>query len=88
MTKRKPNPFAHLFGGAALAATVLFNGAAVAQEKPAEVPATAPAQQFKDERALNLLKGMSDTLAKAQSLNFKVRSQTLPEQCITEKLFS
>ena len=37
MTKRKPNPFAHLFGGAALAATVLFNGAAVAQEKPAEV---------------------------------------------------
>ncbi len=56
MTKRKPNPFAHLFGGAMLAATVLFNGTAVAQEKPAEVPATAPAQQFKDERALNLLR--------------------------------
>ena len=74
MTKRKPNPFAHLFGGAVLAATVLFNGAAVAQEKPAEVPATAPAQQFKDERALNLLKDMSDTLAKAQTLNFMVRS--------------
>ena len=76
MTTRKPNPFAHLFGGAVLAATVLFNGAAVAQEKPAEVPATAPAQQFKDERALNLLKGMSDTLAKAQTLNFKAVSYT------------
>lgn len=74
MTERNPNPIAHLFGGAVFAATVLFSGAAVAQEKPAAAPATAPVQQFKDERALNLLKGMSDTLAKAQTVKVNVRS--------------
>ena len=71
MMKRKA--LMHLFGTALLAATVLlWGGGACAQEKPA--PQAAPAQQFKDERALNLLKGMSDTLAKAQTVKFNVRS--------------
>ena len=71
MMKRKA--LTHLFGTTLLAATVLFwGGGAWAQEKPA--PQVAPAQQFKDERALDLLKGMSDTLAKAQTVKFNVRS--------------
>ena len=76
MTKPKPNSnsLTHFLGGAVLAATVLFTGTVAAQEKPAEAPAPQAGQQLKDERALNLLKGMSDTLAKAQTMNFKVRS--------------
>jgi len=72
MTKRKPNPFAHLFGGAVLSATILFSGTAVAQETAAAT--TVFTQPFKDERALALLKDMSDTLAKAQTMRFTVRS--------------
>ncbi len=68
----KRNPFAHLFGGVLLAATFVFNVAAAAQDKPVAAP--APAQQVKDERALSLLKDMSDTLTKAKTLSFKVRS--------------
>jgi hypothetical protein len=68
----KRNSIANLFGGAIFAATALFSSVSVAQDNP--VPPAAPAQQFKDERALNLLKGMSDALAKAQTMNFKVRS--------------
>ena len=36
-------------------------------------PPAAPAKEIKDERALKLLKGMSDTLTKAKSLSFKAR---------------
>jgi hypothetical protein len=72
MMKRNQNPVAHWFGSALLAASVLFGSAAVAQERP--VAEAAPAGQIKDERALDLLKGMSDTLAKAQTLGFQVRS--------------
>ncbi len=68
----KRNPVAHLFGGVLLAATFLCCGAGVAQDKPSAEP--APVQQSKDERALSLLKGMSNTLAKAPTLSFKVRS--------------
>jgi hypothetical protein len=53
-----------------LTASVVLGGAAVAQEKPA--PASAPAE-IKDERALKLLKAMSDKLAAAKSLSFSVR---------------
>ena len=57
-----------IFGYALLAATLFLNsGAAFAQDKPAQPPAV------KDPRALDLLKGMSDTLAAAKTLAFKVR---------------
>ena len=71
MIKRKA--MTHLFGSTLLAATVLlWGGGACAQEKTD--PQAAPVQEIKDQRALDLLKGMSDTLAKAQILSFKVRS--------------
>lgn len=60
-----------VFGYALLGATAFFaSGTAVAQDKPAAAP---PAREIKDARALDLLKGMSDNLAKAKSLSFKVR---------------
>jgi len=66
------NTIVHFFGGTLLAATVLLGaGAAAAQVKPA--PPAGPGQTIKDERALKLLKGMSDTLARVQTLGFKVR---------------
>ena len=37
-------------------------------------PPDGTGSEIKDERALNLLKGMSDTLAKAQTVKFNVRS--------------
>ncbi|MDM0108005.1 DUF2092 domain-containing protein [Variovorax sp. J22R24] len=61
--------------GLALLASAALLGAeraALAQDaKPAQ--AAAPAKDFKDERALALLRGMSDTLAGAKTLSFKVR---------------
>lgn len=72
MMKRNQNPVVHWFAGALLVAAVLFGGAAVAQDKPAAE--AAPIWQIKDQRALDLLKGMSDTLAKTQTLSFRVRS--------------
>jgi len=70
---KRRNAIAQYVGGTLLAATVLLGGggAALANDKLA-TPA-APAQAIKDERALTLLKGMSDTLAKSQTLNFRVR---------------
>ncbi|MDM0071804.1 DUF2092 domain-containing protein [Variovorax sp. J31P207] len=61
--------------GAALLAGIAMlavDRAAFAQDasKPAATAAAAP---VKDERALALLKGMSDTLASARTLSFKVR---------------
>ena len=53
-----------------LTASVALGSAAIAQEKPA--PASAPAE-IKDERALKLLKAMSDKLGNAKSLSFRVR---------------
>ncbi|MDM0033682.1 DUF2092 domain-containing protein [Variovorax sp. J22P271] len=46
--------------------------AALAQDNQS-AQAAAPARDFRDERALALLKGMSDTLAGARTLRFKVR---------------
>lgn len=53
-----------------LTASVAFGSAAIAQVKPA--PVSAPAE-VKDERALKLLKEMSDKLAGAKTLSFAVR---------------
>ncbi|MCB1965236.1 DUF2092 domain-containing protein [Accumulibacter sp.] len=70
----KPSAIGHFCGGTLLAAAVIFGGcaAAVAEEKPQ--PAAAPAAEVKDQRALTLLKGMSDKLASAKTVGFKVRS--------------
>jgi hypothetical protein len=69
------NRISRRFGLALLTATALLGveQAALAQDsKPAQV-AAPPAKDFKDERALALLKGMSDTLAGARTVGFKVR---------------
>lgn len=70
----KRNMTVHLFGGFALAALLLLGGGAatLADDKPAQPAAAAP--EIKDERALKLLKEMSDTLAKARTVSFKARS--------------
>lgn len=83
----KRNTVVHFFGGTVLAATVLFGsaGTALADDKPA--PSAAPAQMITDERALTLLQGMSDTLAKARTLAFKVRS-LVPLQAPTGQYIS
>jgi hypothetical protein len=58
-----------VLGGVAL---MLGGNAALAQEKTAPPAVSAPA--IKDQRALDLLRGMSDTLAKAKTLSFGVRA--------------
>jgi len=62
-------------GVALLAATSLLwaGGLAQAQDNSAPAAAAAPAKEIKDERALKVLKGMSDKLAGAKTLRFKVR---------------
>jgi len=60
-------------GAVVLAAGMLLSGSSVALANGKPVVPAAPALKIKDERALALLKGMSDTLAKAQTLSFKVR---------------
>ncbi|MGJ7508651.1 DUF2092 domain-containing protein [Variovorax sp. GT1P44] len=59
----------------AASASLAAPGLALAQDKaaPTPAPAAAPAKDFKDERALALLKAMSDTLTGARTLSFKVR---------------
>jgi hypothetical protein len=68
------NVMVNLVGGTFLAATLLLgaSGTALADEKR-EPPATS-AKEIKDQRALKLLKDMSDTLAAARTLQFKARS--------------
>ncbi|MQM32700.1 MAG: hypothetical protein CRU78_20300, partial [Candidatus Accumulibacter phosphatis] len=68
------NGMVNLVGGTFLAATLLLgaSGTALADDKT-EPPAT-PAKEIKDQRALKLLKDMSDTLAGARTLQFKARS--------------
>ncbi|MGR4867941.1 DUF2092 domain-containing protein [Variovorax sp. LARHSF232] len=63
----------HRLGYALLAASTLLgtDRVALAQETPA--PTATAAKAFKDERALGLLKAMSDTLAGAKTLDFKIR---------------
>ncbi|HRF06581.1 DUF2092 domain-containing protein [Accumulibacter sp.] len=71
------NLMGHLVGGTFLATTVLLGGSgtALAEDKPVPPPATqAQAQEIKDQRALKLLKEMSDTLAGARTLQFKARA--------------
>lgn len=60
-------------GAVVLAAGMLLYGSSVALANGKPVAPAAPALKIKDERALSLLKGMSDTLAKAQTLNFRMR---------------
>ncbi|MDM0011668.1 DUF2092 domain-containing protein [Variovorax sp. J22P168] len=66
----------HRFGRQAgitlLVATALLGADRIAWAQDASKPATAAAP-VKDERALALLKGMSDRLAGAKTLSFKVR---------------
>jgi len=62
------------FGCAALAAAILLHGSSVAFAEDKPMAQAAPAQAIKDERALTLLKGMSDTLAQSKTLGFKARS--------------
>lgn len=60
-------------GIALFAATSLLGagGLALAEDKP--VPSATSAKEFKDERALKLLRSMSDTLAGAKALSFRIR---------------
>ena len=69
-----------LVGCTLIAATALLGAGAMAlaQDKPAVAAAAAPAKDFKDERALKLLKGMSDKLAGAKSLSFQFRGLVPP----------
>ena len=68
----KDNPVKKLLRCAAFGCVALVAlGVATAQEKPATPPASA--QPIKDERALKLLKSMSDKLAGAKTLSFAVR---------------
>lgn len=69
----KRNATVHVFCGTLLAATLLLGGgaAALADDKPLRQAAAAP--EIKDERALKLLKEMTDTLAGPQTLAFKAR---------------
>jgi hypothetical protein len=72
--KRASHGLAH----AVLAASTLLaaHGTAAAQDKPApaaSAASAAPAKDRKDDRALAVLKRMSDTLAGAKTLSFKVR---------------
>lgn len=57
----------------AAAALMVAGGTAMAQDKSAAAATAAPAKDFKDERALKLLKGMSDKLGGAKSLSFQFR---------------
>jgi hypothetical protein len=62
--------------GVALLAAIALLGAeraALAQDGTKAAAVAPPAKDFKDERALALLKGMSTTLASAKTLSFKVR---------------
>ena len=63
----------HQLGVAVVAAAALLGPVrmALAQDTPA--PGAASAKASKDERALGLLKTMSDTLAGAKTLDFKIR---------------
>jgi len=56
----------------AITALLACGGAYAAPDKPE--PPGAPPKEIKEERALKLLRGMSDTLTKAKSLSFKARS--------------
>jgi len=68
------NVMTHLVGSALLAATVLLGGSGTALADDKAVEQATPAQEIKDQRALKLLKDMSDTLAGARTLKFKTRS--------------
>jgi hypothetical protein len=70
----KRNRLLCMLGVGTLTASMLgAGGFALAQDKPAAAPPAAPAVEIKDERALKLLKGMSDTLARAKTMGFTVR---------------
>lgn len=69
---KRRNTIAHYFGGMLFAATVLLGGSGVALANGKPVPPEVSVLAIKDQRALDLLQGMSDTLAGAQTLSFKV----------------
>ena len=58
---------------ALLAGAALLASQHIAQAQETSAPTSAPAKAFKDERALDLLKAMSDTVAGAKTLAFSVR---------------
>ncbi|MSQ97809.1 MAG: DUF2092 domain-containing protein [Xanthomonadales bacterium] len=70
----KNNSLAKILVGASVVGAVLFSSFTMAQDTPATASTPATSQQIKDQRALDLLRGMSDTLAKAQTMSFRVRS--------------
>lgn len=61
------------FGYVLLAASALLGSHRIALAQETSAPVAAPAKAFKDERALGLLKAMSDTLAGSKTLAFSVR---------------
>ncbi|MGO4394867.1 DUF2092 domain-containing protein [Variovorax sp. M-6] len=64
----------HRFGLALLAVSALLGDGRVALAQDSKSPpVAAPAKDFKDERALAMLRRMSDTLGGAKTLSFKVR---------------
>lgn len=69
----KKHPITLLLAGSCLATTLLLAAGAVAKDQPAPPSASTPAPLTKDAQALALLKGMSDTLAKAPTLSFRAR---------------
>ncbi len=69
----KKHPVTLLLAGSCLATTLLLAAGAVAKDQPAPPSASTPAPLTKDAQALALLKGMSDTLAKAPTLSFRAR---------------
>jgi hypothetical protein len=72
--KEKLKTAARGAGLSLLVATGLLGGAAWAQAPEPSAPvAAAPMKEFKDERALTLLKAMSDKLAGARTLSFQYR---------------
>lgn len=68
------NALTLLVRGTCLASALLLGGGgALARDPPAPPSASTPAPHIKDEQALKLLKEMSNTLAKAQTLSFRAR---------------
>lgn len=68
----RTHPDCHRVGRAlCVVAALIGSGIALAQDKAP--PIAAPAQAVNDERALGLLKGMSDKLARAKTLGFSMR---------------
>ena len=69
----EPSRMRRYLGGAAAIIAAILASPIAALAQSASAPASAPAQPIKDGRALQVLKGMSETLARAKTLGFSVR---------------